>query len=179
VVDEVDCLRDAVFLHYEVGGRQSADEMAGLVVDPGFEQHTGHLGNLGDLERLENDFVATLAAFTIFDFDAELPPLERVFIRPLDRVGRPVIVGLVQRAIDIETNWSERDAGRLVYLRHNADRADAACPTEGRCDADGEVWITRARSAKRSRAEQDGGREDHGAGDGRMCRWRCGQHDIS
>ncbi len=50
VADEIDCLRNAVFLDGEVGRGQATDEPAFAVVDACFQQNTRDFRDLGDLE---------------------------------------------------------------------------------------------------------------------------------
>ena len=69
---------------------QAAHEPALPVVHAGLEQDARYFGDLGDLERLEDDFVAALVAVTVFDLDRQLAPLERVLVDPLDRVRRAI-----------------------------------------------------------------------------------------
>ncbi len=64
------------------------------------------------------------------DRDRQLAPLERVFVDPLDGVRRTVVVGLEQRAVDVETDGPEHAAGGGLDLRDNPDRSRAAGSTE-------------------------------------------------
>ncbi len=155
VADEIDRLRHAVFLDDEVGRAQAAHEPALAVVDPGLEQHARHLRDLGNLEGLEDDLVPALAAFAVVDLDRQLPPLERVLVGPLHRIRRPIVVGLEERAVDIEADGVERGAGGLLDLSDDANRADAAGAAERRGDANGQVGIGTARSGGGGRQGQD------------------------
>ena len=104
VAHQIDRLRDVILLDDEISRRQTADEVALLVVNPGLEQDACDLGDLGDLECLEHDLVAPLVAVAILDLDAQLTTLERIFVGPLHGVRRPIVIGLVQGAVDEEAN---------------------------------------------------------------------------
>src|SRR4029453_9166408 len=111
-----------------------------LVVDARFEQYAGDLRHLGDFEGLEHDGVFALGSEVVFDFYRQLPALEGILIGPLHRVRWSVIVGLVQRAVDEETNGAENGAWRALDLRDDADGADAAGAAER--GSDGNLGIS-------------------------------------
>ena len=67
-----------------------------LVLDRGFEQHARHLGLFDDVEGLEDDAIADVAAERVGDLHRDFPALERVLVRPLHGVGRAIDIGLEQ-----------------------------------------------------------------------------------
>ena len=103
----IDGLCHAVFPNGEAGRVQTAHEPALAVVDARLEQYARDLRDLGDFERLEDDAVATLAPIAVLDLDCQLSTLERVLVGPLHRIGRTIVVGLEQRAIDVEADGRE------------------------------------------------------------------------
>ena len=62
--------------------------------------------------------------------------VERVLVRPLDRVERPVVVVPDERAVDVELDRLHAALSRGGHLRDDADRAGHAGAAERRGDAD-------------------------------------------
>ena len=78
------------------------------------------------------DGIADLAAECIGDGYRDLAPLERILIRPLDDVRRPVFVGAEQLSVDEKLDRSKRRSSLRLNLRDNADAAGHTAPAERR-----------------------------------------------
>ncbi len=126
-----DGLPNAVFLHREVVRAEAGDESSLLVIHAGFEQHAGHIRDLGDLEGLEDHRVPAFPTLLVVDLYRKLPAFERILIGPLHGIRRPIIVGLEKRAIDVEADRAQRRPGWRLNLGHDAHRAHASRASEG------------------------------------------------
>ena len=105
---EVEDLRHAVLQHAERGLRESLDETSVLVLDRRFDHHARDVRLLDDLEGLEHHGVADLAAQRVGNGHGDLAPLEWVLVGPLDGVGRAILVGPEQLAVDEELDRAKR-----------------------------------------------------------------------
>ena len=130
VPGEVEDLRHAILQHAERRLGQSLDETSVLVLDRRFDHHAGDVRLLDDLEGFQHHGVADLAAQRVGNGHGDLAPLEWILIGPLDGVGRPILIGAEQLAIDEELHRAKRRAGLRLNLRHDADAAGHTAPAE-------------------------------------------------
>ena len=120
--DDVELLRHAVLAQRERLRRQAIDEPALTILHGGLEQHARHLRRLDELECRQLDDVACRAAVGVDDLGGNLGALERVLVRPFDRVDRADVVLADRLAVDEEPDRLH-GALRAGHLRHDADRA--------------------------------------------------------
>ncbi len=132
---EVDRLRLVVLEHAERGGVEAADEPIGFVHHGRFEQDSRGARGLENFERSELDRIRRGVAERIGRVDADAGRLERVGVRPLDRIRRTFPVVANQRVVHVEPDRFERELRRMVDLRDDADGARQPEAAERRRDA--------------------------------------------
>ena len=140
MTDQIDRLRDAILLNSEVAWAQTAHESPLAIVDARLEQHARDLRDLGDLEGLEHDAVSALPSVAVLDLHCQLPPLERVFVGPLDSIRWTIVVSLEQRTIDVEADWREYRVRRPLNLGDDPNCPHAPGAAQRRSDTDGQTF---------------------------------------
>ncbi len=160
--DHVGLLGLAVLLEHEIRGGQPLDRPAGPVVDGRVHQDAGHLGDLGQFVRLEDDLVAADLAVGPLRLGDDDAALERVGVGPFDGVGRARGHRALRLAVHAEAHFRDGLALLGLHLRDDADGAGGAGAAERGGDADGDVPGGRGRG--REERDQDGGGQRHVAG---------------